>query len=188
MSDGHPTSKRVQCAPHAGGRRTYTHMAYIPIFDGQLLGLRENSRASRICWHIIIDGEPLCERITPREIGRTAVYADIKGQHVCHRCHHEWSWRRMPHDTERVDMGYDTPCLVWTRGVDTDGHGKRGRGGKWEFTHRQAYEAAYGPIPEGWVVHHLCGTKTCVEPSHFEALSRADHCRLHRPGDYRVYA
>lgn len=41
--------------------------------------------------------------------------------------------------------------------------------------HRLAYEIWVGPIPPGFHVHHSCGNKVCIEPTHLEAVSPRDH-------------
>lgn len=39
------------------------------------------------------------------------------------------------------------------------------------YAHRVAYELYVGPIPVGLTIDHLCRTKSCVNPSHLEAVS-----------------
>lgn len=43
--------------------------------------------------------------------------------------------------------------------------------------HRLAYVAAYGPIPPGLVIDHLCGNKLCANPAHLEAVTNAENSR-----------
>lgn len=47
------------------------------------------------------------------------------------------------------------------------------------YTARFAYLRFVGSIPPGWVVHHWCENPMCVNPSHLEAVSKADHRRIH---------
>lgn len=44
--------------------------------------------------------------------------------------------------------------------------------GAWRMirTHRFAYEIAYGPIPKGLTIDHLCRNTLCVNPAHLEAV------------------
>lgn len=65
--------------------------------------------------------------------------------------------------------------------------------------HRIAYEKAYGPIPQGMTIDHLCLNKECVEPTHLELVSqrtnilrangtggqnaRKTHCKRDHPFD-----
>jgi hypothetical protein len=47
------------------------------------------------------------------------------------------------------------------------------------LAHRWAWEQAHGPIPEGMHIHHLCGTRACVNVEHMELVSIHEHGRLH---------
>jgi hypothetical protein len=45
--------------------------------------------------------------------------------------------------------------------------------------HVVAWEAAHGPLPEDWVVHHVDGDKLNNALPNLEAMPRSDHSRLH---------
>ena len=47
-------------------------------------------------------------------------------------------------------------CLVWKYGLNRDGYGYLRIDGRSEPAHRLAYTQAYGPIPEGKQINHLC--------------------------------
>jgi hypothetical protein len=43
--------------------------------------------------------------------------------------------------------------------------------------HRLAYEEAYGPIPAGLHIDHLCRVRNCINPEHLEAVTQAENNR-----------
>ena len=49
-----------------------------------------------------------------------------------------------------------------------------------EFEHRLVYEAVNGPIPGGYVIHHVDGDKRNNVLSNLEMLTVGEHMRLHR--------
>jgi hypothetical protein len=51
--------------------------------------------------------------------------------------------------------------------------------GMWGKTpaYRLTYEWVKGPIPEGYVVDHLCRNPNCVNPSHLEAVTNEENIR-----------
>jgi HNH endonuclease len=53
------------------------------------------------------------------------------------------------------------------------------RPARYEYVYRVAYALAYGPIPEGYDVHHSCGNPRCIEPEHLFAMTRGEHARAH---------
>lgn len=60
-----------------------------------------------------------------------------------------------------VDLGYSTPCLVQTSGLLLSGYGQvterePGEKRRTRRTHIVVWEAAYGPVPEGFELDHLC--------------------------------
>lgn len=71
-------------------------------------------------------------------------------------------------------------CILWTGSISVEGYGQFGRNRRLVIAHRYAYEIAFGRIPEGLQLHHLCGERRCVNPDHLEALSCADHRRRHK--------
>ena len=45
--------------------------------------------------------------------------------------------------------------------------------------HRYSAVMAFGNPPDGWVIHHTCRNRSCVNPDHLQYLTRSDHARLH---------
>jgi len=66
-------------------------------------------------------------------------------------------------------------CWVWVGRLDADGYGTT----KWEnktvLAHRLFYQFAFGGIPNGLEVDHLCRVHACVKPSHLEAVTKAEN-------------
>lgn len=61
-------------------------------------------------------------------------------------------------------------CWMWTRALNHDGYGWFGVGRTAVLAHRWAYEHLVGPIPNGLELDHLCRVRSCVNPSHLEAV------------------
>jgi hypothetical protein len=61
----------------------------------------------------------------------------------------------------------ENDCHRWTGVHDHAGYGRAGK----DLAHRRAYEEAYGPIPDGLQIDHLCGIRDCINPLHLEAVT-----------------
>lgn len=72
-----------------------------------------------------------------------------------------------------------TPCILWTGSMTSEGYGKvhRVRDGTHIHTspHRLACEEAYGPIPDGMEIDHLCREPRCYNPEHLEAVTHQEN-------------
>lgn len=72
----------------------------------------------------------------------------------------------------------ETGCLRWMGPKNSNGYG---RIGPYRYVHREAYEIAFGPIPEGHEVDHVwdrgCRFRDCIEPTHLEAVTGATNKR-----------
>lgn len=64
-------------------------------------------------------------------------------------------------------------CWIWSGCKDRDGYGITCKTEHHASTRaaRTSYEAFIGPIPEGYVIDHLCRNPPCVNPSHLEAVT-----------------
>jgi hypothetical protein len=69
-------------------------------------------------------------------------------------------------------------CNVWEGPKDKDGYGlvfSRAIRNKYKtnIAHRVLYMQAFGPIPKGLVIDHICGNKSCVNVCHLRVVDRA---------------
>ncbi len=79
---------------------------------------------------------------------------------------------------EKVDVV--DGCWLYRGGKSSGGYGKISEAGETRLTHRVAYEANVGPIPEGLELDHLCRVTNCVNPDHLEPVTHAENMRRAR--------
>lgn len=70
---------------------------------------------------------------------------------------------------KHVDRSGD--CWQWTGTKYINGYGKISSGPQQEYAHRWSYEHYVGPIPDGYVIDHLCRNRSCVNPQHMEPVT-----------------
>jgi hypothetical protein len=69
-------------------------------------------------------------------------------------------------------------CEIWPFAKDKDGYGLcKNAKGKTARAHREAYKAAYGEIPNGKMILHLCNNPSCVNVAHLYAGDGYDNMR-----------
>jgi HNH endonuclease len=74
----------------------------------------------------------------------------------------------------------NTSCVLWTGAIrKKDGYGYLLVKRKFVLAHRYVYEQATGESLEGLHLHHRCHTKACVEVTHLEPLTNAEHRHQH---------
>ncbi len=60
----------------------------------------------------------------------------------------------------------DDGCWVWNWSVHPKGYALVLFKGKPRKAHRVSYELAYGPIPDGQIIRHICGNPSCINAEH----------------------
>jgi hypothetical protein len=71
-------------------------------------------------------------------------------------------------------------CTVWIGATNNKGYGVLTIDGARHLAHRVAYEAQYGPVPDGMVLDHLCRVRNCVRPDHPEVVTVGENNRRGR--------
>jgi hypothetical protein len=70
-------------------------------------------------------------------------------------------------------------CWIWN-GATRGGYGRFRVNYKAHDAHKWTYEDKYGPIPDGYDLHHVvCETKRCVNPDHTMIIEHDRHATIH---------
>lgn len=85
--------------------------------------------------------------------------------------------RTKPPHFRVASTGYDSPCYLWNHSKTGSGYAQTSFGHATKLVHRLTYEAANGPIPQNFELHHLCERRDCIRPDHLLALTHAEHAR-----------
>lgn len=73
------------------------------------------------------------------------------------------------------DCGHETPCWISNRAAQPNGYTKIGIDNRTWLTHRAAYTAWTGAIPDGLVIDHLCNQPACCNPDHLAAVTQREN-------------
>lgn len=66
-------------------------------------------------------------------------------------------------------------CIEWTGTTNGVGYGVVTMRDMRFYTHRLSYMEAFGPIPDGLVIDHLCRNTLCLRPDHLEAVTQREN-------------
>lgn len=75
-------------------------------------------------------------------------------------------------------------CTDWTGGT-TRGYGQFWDGTKVVPAPRWIWEQTNGPIPDGLTIDHGCERPICVNPAHFELVTRGENARRGNESRFR---
>lgn len=86
-------------------------------------------------------------------------------------------WTSADRFLNKVDRSDPFGCWLWTAAINPGtGYARFWIPGAGTVNaHRFAYELAFGPIPDGLDVDHLCRVRSCVRPSHLEPVTRREN-------------
>lgn len=89
-------------------------------------------------------------------------------------------FRLDPRLAPKIEAVREDDCWFWNgatvRSRRFRPYGVLKRKGKFWLAHRFVHTLIYGPIPEGFEVHHTCRETLCVNPRHIvEALHPDEH-------------
>lgn len=71
-------------------------------------------------------------------------------------------------------------CWPWDGAISVSGYGVFTSGRRTRNAHAWAYLFYVGPVRVGLEVHHLCGSRNCVNPKHLRAITKTENMRHRR--------
>lgn len=80
--------------------------------------------------------------------------------------------RRITERTVQHNLGPCWELAGWNSG---NGYAKVKVQGKCKMAHREFYERAIGPIPDGAILDHLCDNRGCVRPLHMDPVTNREN-------------
>lgn len=80
----------------------------------------------------------------------------------------------------------ESGCWEFTGSRVGRGYGRVGWNHRLWLTHRVTYTLLVGPIPESYVIDHLCQNPPCCNPAHLEAVTFAENIRRGTQWEWRA--
>ena len=76
-------------------------------------------------------------------------------------------------------VAFRTGCWLWVGSLKKNGYAQVWSSQKrcMVRAHRVYWERVHGPVPDGLELDHLCRRRSCVNPSHMEAVSHTENVR-----------
>ena len=71
----------------------------------------------------------------------------------------------------------ETSCVIWFGTENQKGYGRIIKDGKRQNVHRVTYEMAFGKIPVGMVIDHVCHVRCCVNPAHMRVCTNSENAK-----------
>lgn len=66
-------------------------------------------------------------------------------------------------------------CIIFFNKPRKDGYVRIYRDGKHLYAHTYAYTEAYGPVPKGLEIDHLCENRACINIEHLKAVTHKEN-------------
>ncbi len=77
------------------------------------------------------------------------------------------------------DLGYSTPCWIWTMADSGSGRGggypRIKLNGRTCAAHKVSFVNAHGYVPGNKQIDHKCRNRMCVNPDHLEMVSHTEN-------------
>jgi len=71
----------------------------------------------------------------------------------------------------------DNGCWLWQLSLKKHGYGQVFRNGRNQYAHRYFYEQAFGKIPTGKELDHICRIRSCVNPKHLKIVTHWENMK-----------